>query len=217
MSLHKKKENQDMKIIASLNGIPLATAALRDHGLLTANVLSLRRNPARQLAARDENLLVPELRFRLGGVRQSEEGDTGFTVIECPLATGDRLELVLRPESGESEAILVPPREIILPAEAPRLEIGVAGRQSLLVGQPGYGMISALLIWARRHPARTRGGELPAHQLQLQLAAQDSNAPDLTVQHHWHNPALSPVDVISIGLLPAGEFAAPTESREHWH
>lgn len=209
-----------MKIIASLNGTALAVAALAGHGLLTANVLSLRRNPARQLAVRDDTLLVPELRFRLGGVRQDDEGETGFTVIECPLALGDCLELVLKPETGDCEAVSVPARQIVLPTEAPRLEIGVAGRQSLLVGQPGYGMISALLVWAHRHPARRQragGGELPAQQLQLQLAAQDNNASDVTVQHHWHNPALSPVDVIAISVLAAGEYATPTESREHWH
>jgi hypothetical protein len=209
-----------MKIIASLNGQMIAIAALQGHGLLTASVLSLRRNPGRQLADHGEALLVPELRLRLGGVRQGDEGDAGFTVLECPLAPGDTLSLALKPESGPSETLLVPAREIWLPAEAPRLQIGVAGRESQLVGQPGFGMLSALLVWANRHPARCQrrgGGELPQHQLQLQLAAQDNNALDVTVQHHWHSPALSPVDVINISLLSAGDFAPPTESREHWH
>jgi hypothetical protein len=209
-----------MKIIASLNDQVIAVAALQGHGLLTASILSLRRNPERQLAGHSDALLVPELRLRLGGVRQAEEGDAGFTVLECALAPGDTLTLALKPESGGSETLLAPAREIWLPAEAPRLDIGVEGRISQIIGQPGFGMLSALLVWANRHPARCQrrgGGELPQHQLQMQLAAQDNNAPNVTVQHHWHSPALSPVDVIRIGLLPAGDFEAPTESREHWH
>jgi len=177
-----------MKIIASLNGQIVAVAVLKGHGLLTASILSLRRHPQRELAGQSDALLVPELRLRLGGVRQSEDAETGFTVLECPLALGDTLTLALKPETGLSEEVVPPAREIALSSESPRLRVGVRGRQSQIIGQPGYGMVSALLLWANRHPSRCErrhGGPLPQHQLQLQLVAHDHNALDLTVQSQW--------------------------------
>lgn len=208
-----------MKIIASLNDQVVAVAVLKGHGLLTASVLSLRRHPQRQLAEQSEALLVPELRLRLGGVRQSEDEEAGFTVLECPLTPGDRLSLTLKPESGQSEVLAPPAREISLPAESPCLRVGVRGRQSLIIGQPGYGLVSALLVWANRHPSRgerRHGGALPQHQLQLQLTAHDHNALDVTVQHSWPSPSLSPVDVLEFEVLASGELSPPAQSKEHW-
>jgi hypothetical protein len=208
-----------MKIIASLNGQTVAVAVLKGHGLLTASVLSLRRHPQRQLTEQSDALLVPELRLRLGGVRQTEDEESGFTVLECPLTPGDKLTLTLKPESGQSEVAVPPAREITVFAESPSLRAGVRGRDSVVIGQPGYGLISALLVWANRHPSRCErrhGGPLPQHQLQLQLSAHDHNALDVTVQHQWAGPSLSPVDVLEFEVLAAGELSPPTQSKEHW-
>lgn len=209
-----------MKIEAFLNDQPLGVAVVQGFGLLTASVVGLRRHPQRHMAGGSDDLLLPELRFRLGGVRQSEEGDSAFTVLEYPLTLGDSLVLSLRPESTQGSHEPVAIREVEVPAEAPALRVGVKGRQSLIMGQPGFGMISALLVWANRHPSRCErrhGGSLPQHQLQLQLAAQDHNALDLTLQQHWNSPVLSPVDVIEFEVLSGSELTPPSQVKEHWH
>lgn len=209
-----------MQIIASLNGTPVAVAALEDFGLLTASVVSLHRHPERQLAAGNEALLVPELRCRLGGLRQTAEKEEGFTVVEFPLVQGDRLQFALKPEPGKSCQLEHPAREVWLPVQMPRFSVRLNGEEKIVVGQPGHGLLSALLIWANRHPARLvrRNGEmLPQTQLQVQLVAHDTNALDVTQQHYWTGPYLAPVDTLELGLLAPGVYAQPESTREHRH
>ncbi len=209
-----------MQIIVSLNNTPVAVAALSGHGLLTASVLSMRRNPERALAAGAEALLMPELRCRLGGLTQTESEEHGFTVLEFPVVQGDVLRFALKPEPGHSEVLQANSREVWLPKEAPRFSVRVNGQEESLIGQAGYGMVSMLLVWADRHPTRCRrksGEVLPQHQLEVQLVSQDSNAQDVTLQHHWAGLRLAPVDVLDLALLPPGVAAEPLTTREHRH
>lgn len=207
-----------MQIIASLNGTPLAVAAMDGHGLLTASVLSIRRHPKRQVA--NEALLVPELRCRLGGLRQTAEHEEGFTVIEFPLVHGDQLSFQLNPEPGHSQILQVPGRQVWVPTAMPRFSIALNGREQQLIGQEGYGIVSGLLIWADRHPSRLhrKNGEvLPQHQLDVQLTAHDTNALNATWQHYWAGLSLAPTDTLGFNLLEPGVFSAPLSSREHVH
>lgn len=209
-----------MQIIASLNGTPLAVAALEGHGLLTVSVLSIRRHPGRQVAADNEALLVPELRCRLGGLKQSADAEEGFTVLEFPLVQGDAIDLALKPEKGPSQILLAPAREVWVSAEPPRFAVDLNGREYQIVGQPGYGVLSMLLVWADRHPSRCvrKNGEvLPQHQLQVQFTAHDTNELDVTRQHHWGAMSVAPTDTLGIRLLAPGVFPRPITSREHVH
>lgn len=204
-------------ITVSINGAVFATARLDGFGVLTASLVRSIRNPARLPAGSPSALAVPELSLRLGGVHHHDRHDEGFTVTEAALSVGDRVRFRLG-------AVSEPPTALPSPATgvAGDLRFGVRlnGVERVVTGQTGYGMLTALLVWAHRHPShcvKKSGEVLPAEQLELQLAAQDANADRVTYLHQWPSLALAPADEVEIEVLADGVSAEPEITKAHEH
>lgn len=199
-----------------INGVVFATARLEGFGVLTASLVRTVRNPARLPAGASAASAEPELSLRLGGVHHHEQHDEGFTVAETGLTVGDRIRLQL----GAEVAVSTPRTRPAGVAGDLRFGVRLNGAEHLVTGQAGYGMLIALLVWAHRHPSRCvkKNGEvLAAEQLELQLAAQDSNAANVTYLHQWPPLTLAPSDVIELDVLGAGIHAEPDITKTHEH
>lgn len=207
-----------MNISVYLNNAWLATAALEQYGLLTASLVRTWRHPERTAPGLLSVVQTPEIVFRLGGVHQSDESDAPFVVITCPVAPGDVLRLCLddaacaQGVSGARDAVV---------AEYSRLssfDVRVDEELRYRSGVSGYGLMSALLVHANRHPdrlLRKNGESLPQRVSELMVSAHDDNDAGKTVQSTWPRCALSSRAIVELHVGEHAEVTTPESVREH--
>lgn len=206
-----------MKIQAFLNNQPLASAFLEEFGLLTASVVRQWRHPDLAVAGAPHSS-IPEIGFRLGGVRHHEHGDESFVACHVALKSGDRLSLVMGCPSEEEYEITQTPTELSGELHAVSLDVHVDGVYRYRAGISGFGLLSCLMVDANRHPSRLKkknGEPLPQLSRELVVSANDHNDSAVLRQHVWPRINL-PEDCRIVLVVGESENPdKPASSKEH--
>lgn len=192
-----------------LNGRCVAQLGLTQYGLLTASVLLSRQNPERHYAVQQ----APSLLCRLSGMAQENGENTPLATREVPLQIGDALTFQL----AQTELPIVD-------VSSPSVEELVKGAISFLVAAnqqeqtatlDSFGNLSALFVWANRHPDIP--SKLPTQQCELRMVSQDMGSLSETVHQQWPVIGLS-LDQQVVIHIQSGVKPTPAEARQvHEH
>ena len=99
-----------------------------------------------------------------------------------------------------------------------RFQLEINGEPVCISGVDGFGMLSAIVDWAKRDPTRFDQTELPhssledfsREELRIQFGGLDSNDPKQGRHLSWHQRELQVGDVVSIRILGPGPIDEPT-------
>ncbi len=92
-------------------------------------------------------------------------------------------------------------------------EVSINGKRMCTAGIADFGVLSAILSWARRRPENSRDGKNIEEELTFEVGGLDST--DSAVSEHikWLATPLQVGDTVSIRVIERDEVEAPGERR----
>ena len=95
-----------------------------------------------------------------------------------------------------------------------RFQLEVNGESVCIAGIDGFGVLTSIITWAKRDPARFDPAKLPhssseqfgSEDLNIELGGLDSNIQPQARPLEWHRRALKAGDVVTIRILEPGSI-----------
>ena len=99
-----------------------------------------------------------------------------------------------------------------------RFQLEINGEPVCISGVDGFGVLSAIINWAKRDPTRFDPVKLPhsspeifgREEIRVQFGGLDSNDPKQWQHLSWHQRDLKVGDVVSVRILEPGRIDKPT-------
>ena len=92
-------------------------------------------------------------------------------------------------------------------------EVNINGKRVCTAGIAGFGVVSAILSWARRRSENSRDGKKIEEELTFEVGGLDSTDPAVSEYLKWLATPLQVGDIVSIKVIEHDAAEAPSERR----
>jgi hypothetical protein len=101
----------------------------------------------------------------------------------------------------------------VLRATVIAFEVSINGKRMCTAGIADFGVLSAILSWARRRPENSRDGKDSEEELTFEVGGLDNSDAAVSEHLNWLATPLQVGDTVSIRVIEPNEVEAPGERR----
>ena len=92
-------------------------------------------------------------------------------------------------------------------------EVNINGKRICIAGIADFGVLSAILSWARRRPENSRDGKSIEEELTFEVGGLDSTDAAVSEYLKWLATPLQVGDIVSISVIECDQAETPSERR----